>query len=328
MDPATLRKDGSADLLPPSRLAPQPADPRPVLLVLAPTHRGSPPFSARQDALAGLAALERISAQHGVVPTYALDHALAADGRQLEPLINLCGSGRAELAAHLVPALTPPLDGTPAPLMPGNLKRELEREKLGVLLERIAGRLGSRPTVLVAARAGVGKSSPGLFTEAGIRVDASLTPGFDLRAEGGADLRAFPASPYFYPAVPELLGVPQTGALLSPASARVESLAAAARLVGLERPVAFDVGAGSAARNLRLVDVLLARGVRVFTLVARVEDFTGPRGSQSAATFAAVLVRMLGALGARASTHAGLWSEIGRLPEVDGPYAKSRRARV
>ena len=328
MDAATLRKDGCADLLPPSRLAPRPKNPAPTLAVLSPTHRGAPPFSARLDALAGLAALEQVAERHGLVPTYALDHALSADGRQLEPLLELHRRGRAHLGAHLVPALTPPLDGTAPAAHPGNLRRDLEREKLEVLLERISLRCGERPRVYLAARGGVGKSSPALLAEAGICVDTSPLTGLDLTAEGGPNFARFPAAPFFYPAVPNLLGLPQTGAQLSLFHGRVEGLVPLGRALGLERPVALDVGALDLGGLVRMLSILGERGVGVFTLVARVEDFQGPRGTEVAARLEQLLTHVTGPMGGRLATHMGLWDEIGHMPEVDGPYAKSRRARA
>lgn len=327
MDAATLRKDGCADLLPPSRLAPRPKNPAPTLVVLSPTHRGAPPFSARLDALAGLAALEQVAERHGLVPTYALDHALSADGRQLEPLLALHQRGRAHLGAHLVPALTPPLDGTPPALQPGNLRRELEREKLEVLKERIGLRSGERPRVYVAACGGIGKSSPALLAEAGMCVDASPLVGFDLSPAGGPNFAEFPAAPFFYPAVPNLLGLPQSGARLSWFHGRVDGLVPVGRALGMERAVPLDVGALELGALVRVLSVLAERGVGVFTLVARVEDFHGPRGADVAARFDQLLRHVTGPMGGRLTTHMGLWDEIGHMPEVDGPYAKSRRAR-
>jgi hypothetical protein len=325
MPPETLRKDGCADLIPPSRLAPRPADGRPVLLLLAPTHRGVGPLHARRDALAGLAALEAVADRHGVVLTYAVDHPLAVDEREIAPLVRLAEKGRAELAAHLVPALTPPLDGTPPAPMPGNLPRALEREKLVALLGAIEVAFGIRPTVYVAAGGGVGRSSPALLAEAGITVDASARPGFDLRLEGGPNFADFPPGPFFYPGVSGLLGIPRSGARISPFTGRIDALEGLARLVGLSAPRALDVETASASELARIAGTIESRGAAVTTLVAHVEAFAGPRGAALAERLDAFLGAYLAGGRRRASTHAALRAELVRTVESAGPYAKSRR---
>ncbi len=327
MDSASTRKDGCADLRPPSRLAPRPKDGRPRLLLLATTRRGRGPWPPQVGTPAGWTALRELCLAAGIVPTVAVDHALAADGRASEDLVRAVQAGEARLGAHLIPALTPPLDGRqPAPF-PGNLPRDVERAKLETLMERLEGRFGVLPRVYLAAGGGTGASSAALLSKVGLRVDVSPIPPVDLSDQAGPNYAHFPRVPFVYPAVSDVLAVPRSAARIGPLAggslAALDGWWVRAGLGALRR---LDPERSSGAALARLARHLLADGVPVLTTTVHLESLTGPRGDEVRRSLADWFAAAA-SLGLVPSTHEELWDEVGHLPEVEGPYARSRRAR-
>ena len=211
-------------------------------------------------------------------PLYAVDFPVATQEVGARPLREIHDSGRCEIGAHLHPWVTPPLDEevNARNSYPGNLPRELERQKISTLLEAIEGSLGVRPRCYKSGRYGFGPNTAATLLELGFEVDLSPLPAFDLSADGGPDWSRAPVEPR--EVRPGLLAIPATSAFTGfahGAGPRLQRLASAppfswvaapailSRLGALERlmlsPEGFDH-----AHHRRLTRSLLDRGVRVF----------------------------------------------------------------
>ena len=94
---------------------------------------------------------------------------------------------------------------------PGNLPRELEREKLARLTDRITERFGTRPTVYLAGRYGLGPNTATILEELGYEVDLSPCVPMDFTADGGPDYSGATNHPYWFGEGRRLLGLPCSG---------------------------------------------------------------------------------------------------------------------
>lgn len=218
--------------------------------------------------------------EHGVRPLYACTHPVAADPRAGEILRSILASGSAELGAHLHPWVTPPFEEelTPEHSFPCNLAPDLERRKIAQLLDRLEANVGVRPKTYQAGRYGFSTQTALALGELGIDNDVSPSPGFDYSAEGGPDWSETTAQPFWHPAVPQLLVVPVTGALvgfLQKQAAWIHDLAhrwpfgtlrmpaLLARIRALER-IRLSPEGHELDDLVRLTRHLLANGVSVF----------------------------------------------------------------
>jgi len=233
-------------------------------------------------AMRGIPRFQELFDGYGVRPTYVVDHPVATQPDGFRDLRVFQDSGRAVIGAHLHPWVNPPLDETPDARnsYPGNLPRELEREKLRVLTARIEETFGQRPRVYKAGRYGIGPNTTGILEELGYEIDLSVCPGLDCGADGGPDFVSIPPEPYWFGASRSLLEIPSTAAFvgpLHPLGAPLWRLAAsragrALRLKGvLTRSRALDrlrvsPEGWDLEQQVRLTRALLRRGVRVVNL--------------------------------------------------------------
>ncbi len=114
----------------------------------------------------------------GVPLTYFTTYQVAATPWAAGVLRDLQSSGRAEVAAHLHPWNTPPLDEpfVPRNTMTANLPIALQRSKLASLARSIEEGVGVRATAFRAGRFGLGRDTTRVLIEQGIRVDSSVSP--------------------------------------------------------------------------------------------------------------------------------------------------------
>jgi hypothetical protein len=159
-----------------------------------------------------LAAIDPLFARYGIVPTYLVDYPIASQDGGFKPLRDLAKAGRAEIGAHLHPWVNPPFDEQVSVRnsYPGNLPPALEHAKLARLTETIAQNFGVRPTVYRAGRYGVGQASAGILASLGYRIDSSVVPESDFRADGGPDFRHCGRAPHWVGQTLDLLEVPLT----------------------------------------------------------------------------------------------------------------------
>jgi hypothetical protein len=268
----------------PESYARLPAQEPPVLLVVVDTEEEfdwQAPFDRASTAVTHMRAVgefQSLCDEHGVRPVYVVDHAIATQAQACEPLRAIHDSGRCEIGAHLHPWVSPPFEEevNAHNSYPGNLPRELERAKLGALLDAIEKNLRVRPTSYKAGRYGFGPNTAATLVELGIRCDLSYCPAFDLRGDGGPDYSRFTSEASWIDARARLLSLPTTGAFVgwaaTPESYRLGQSLRALRLPGVlsrlravERLHLSPEGY-SFQDNVRLTRALFARGLRVFTL--------------------------------------------------------------
>jgi len=145
---------------------------------------------------------QRLLEAHGIIPTYLLNYPVAMAGQTHDQIGTIAEAGRCVIGAQLNPWVTPPHgeERTAALSYAGNLDPMLEREKIETLSAVIAARFGQRPVVYRAGRYGVGPNTAQILQQLGYRMDVSIRPGYDYRADGGPDFsrhdaRAFWAGP-------------------------------------------------------------------------------------------------------------------------------------
>jgi hypothetical protein len=225
--------------------------------------------------------VQRIFERYQVRPTYVLDYPVSSTPEAYEIIRELHRSGVCEIGAHLQPWDNPPFfeRQTDENSYPGNLPRNLEREKLIRLSRIIEENVGVRPRIYKAGRYGVGRGTAQILADLGYEIDLSVVPGTDLTRQFGPDFSHCGAHPYWFGETPALLEIPlsigYTGLL-----ARTGSLAYAltmnerlkalhvpgvlARLRLIERITLTPEGI-SFDEQRRLTRALLDEGKRVFS---------------------------------------------------------------
>ena len=259
----------------------------PELLVVVDTEEEfdwAAPLDRASTATRSIPAQERAQAIYdrlGITPTYVIDYPVATDPVATEYLRSLQDAGRAEIGAHLHPWVTPPHSEAVSYFnsYQCNLPAQLERAKLETLTDAIESAFARRPNIFKAGRYGFGARTADMLTELGYRIDCSMLPRHDLRADGGPDFRRVAEDPYWLDQ--GLLEVPVTCGFVGRApwlgsafpSLFDNPLAARLRLPGLlakpglvTRSRLTPEGV-SAAEQCRLLDALVRRGRRTFTLV-------------------------------------------------------------
>lgn len=262
---------------------------QPELLVVVDTEEEfdwDKPFDRVSTATRTIPAQARAQAiydEMGVVPTYVCTYPIACDPFAIAYLKRLQDDGRAEIGAHLHPWVTPPHqeDVSVFNSYECNLPEELERAKIAALTDAIEAAFDRRPTIFKAGRHGFGPATARLLVEHGYRIDCSMLPRSDLRADGGPDFRHAADEPFWLDEEAGLLEIPVTtgyfGAM--PVAGRLLSgifdnqranqcgmpgMLSRAGIVSRSRLTPEGV---SASEQCRLLDALVKQGRRTFTLV-------------------------------------------------------------
>jgi hypothetical protein len=139
--------------------------------------------------------LERL----GVRPTYFTTYQVARQSRSAEIIRHMAAGGHAEVAAHLHPWNTPPLQDriVPRETMLNNLPAAVQEAKLERLTDALVDLLGEQPTSFRAGRYGFGPELARALIRLGYRVDSSVTPLLDWkRFDEGPDFVDAPHHPY------------------------------------------------------------------------------------------------------------------------------------
>jgi hypothetical protein len=141
----------------------------------------------------------RLFERLGVRPTYFTTYSVATDPRAANTMREVGNSGRAEIAAHLHPWNTPPLDEAfvPRNSMVKNLPARLQLAKLQRLTDVLTETFGHNPTAFRAGRYGIGRDTVAALIACGYRVDSSVSPFVDLRPmDDGPTFVGAPIFPY------------------------------------------------------------------------------------------------------------------------------------
>ncbi len=162
------------------------------------------------EAIAHLPEFQRMAEAHGVIPTYLLNYTMAMSGVVQDILGPIAQAGHCVIGAQLQPWLTPPFQEEliAENSYPGNLPLALERAKLESLTDAIGSYFDQRPLIYRAGRYGVGPNTAQLLSQAGYRMDVSIRPRFDYRADGGPDFRRYDARPFWAGPQHMLLALP------------------------------------------------------------------------------------------------------------------------
>jgi hypothetical protein len=135
----------------------------------------------------------------GARPTYFATYPVARTPWAADLLRDLATGGRVEVAAHLHPWNTPPLDEPflPRNTMLKNLPAPLQRAKIAALTEAIEEGTGRRPTSFRTGRCGLGRETTRLLIEQAYRVDSSVLPWVSLvRTDDGPSFVGAPLAIY------------------------------------------------------------------------------------------------------------------------------------
>jgi hypothetical protein len=261
---------------------------RPVLLVVVDTEEEfdwSRPFDRDSVGTASIPAQDHAHAvfdKYGIVPTYVLDHAVARSAPAAAYLRRLVDAGRAHFGTHCHPWVTPPYDDevNDRNSFHGNLPPELEAAKLEASTDAVAQAFGQRPLIFKAGRYGVGAATLGVIQRLGYRIDCSFVPATSFERVHGPNFLGTSMHPFFTDESRELLEVPLTvgyggrawwagqrfgGLWDNPMLQQLRVQSVLSRLGVLWRarlsPEGFD-----ADTQIRLMEALIAQGVRVFSL--------------------------------------------------------------
>ncbi len=264
-----------------------PEDTPPLLVVVVDTEEEfdwSKPFDRNATSVTAMQYQDRahrVFETYGIRPTYVMDYPVASQPDGYEPLKALYRDGVCEIGAHLHPWVSPPHEETVSSVnsYPGNLPADLERRKLAALTDTIAGTFGTRPVIYKAGRYGVGPGTAETLSQLGYRVDVSVVAESDLRdTDNGPDFRGCPAHPYFFGPGDGLLEIPLSvcyagmapalgrrlsGHIKSPIAERLRLPGIFGRL-GLFERLRLSPEGVDAEEHMRLTDIMLARGHRVF----------------------------------------------------------------
>ncbi len=169
-------------------------------------------------AMDALYRVQDIFDEYSIVPCYVIDYPIASQSGSVEVLRDILADGRCELGAHLHPWVNPPFgeELTRSNMYPGNLDKELEHEKLSVLVDQIVQSFGVKPRSYKAGRYGLGENSLKIIRNLGFDIDLSVCTAFDYRADGGPDFSDFSAAPSWLDDQRSMLEIPLSGAFVGP----------------------------------------------------------------------------------------------------------------
>lgn len=155
---------------------------------------------------------QSIFERYKMVPTYAVDYAVASQEAGYAPLLEYIAAGQCHIGAQLHPWVNPPIEEelVEKNSYSGNLPYRLEFQKLEILTQIIEQNLGCKPEIYRAGRYGAGANTARILSELGYKVDCSVLPLHDLRQNLGPDFRFCPLKPYWCGPENSLLEIPVT----------------------------------------------------------------------------------------------------------------------
>ncbi len=207
----------------------------------------------------------------GLQPCWMADWPVVDNADSAAILRELVTSGEAAVGTQLHPWVSPPFDEkvTRKNSYTGNLPRELQREKLSRLTDRIEAATGSRPRSYRAGRYGIGRHTASLLAEFGYALDASVRASFDYRSHGGPNFLGHPMWPW--KVADGLYELPLTTAYTGrlghwPGLYRAESLRGTLARTGMLARIPLTPEGVPLSDALEAIDVLLDNDHRLFSL--------------------------------------------------------------
>ena len=135
----------------------------------------------------------------GVRPTYFTTYQVAVDPGAADVMRQVTAGGRGEIAAHLHPWNTPPLEDAfvPRNSMLKNLPPELQLAKIRQLTDALEAAFDQTPRAFRAGRYGLGSETVRALLCCGYRIDSSVSPFLNLESlDGGPNFVGAPIVPY------------------------------------------------------------------------------------------------------------------------------------
>lgn len=194
---------------------------RPILIVVVDAEEEFdwatvPSPSIRVESIKSQRHAQKIYARHKLVPTFAVDYAVASQEEGYRPLREMLESGECEIGTQLHPWINPPIeeDLTVHNSFPGNLPEPLQFEKLRILTDTIQQNFRCKPILYRAGRYGAGSATALHLKKLGYQIDSSVRPFYDMRSFGGPNYSRSPTQPFWCDADRTLLEIPLTVGML------------------------------------------------------------------------------------------------------------------
>ncbi len=226
--------------------------------------------------------LHTILAAYGIVPAYLITYPVLENADVVRIVRAQVERGHCVVGAQLHPWVTPPFDdvlGRRTSFL-GNLKPDLEEQKLVALKSKFREVFGFEPTIYRAGRYGLSSHTGNLLEKHGFLIDTSVAPRTTFAIEGGPDYTGHDYELFWFGQRRALLEVPLCRAIVGwagrqapelyrqlsgPRLSRMHVPAIVSRLHCAERITLSPEGNDVAAMR-RLVLGLRARGQQFFAL--------------------------------------------------------------
>jgi len=201
MASAPYRRSGTAIV--PTETAKYPKDAGPFLLVIVDTEeefdwQSFSRSACNVESIRQQVHTQQIFDRYGIVPTYAVDYAVASQEGGYGPLREFLQDGRCGIGAHLHPWVNPPFEEEVCARnsYPCNLSMNLELRKLTALTEMISRNFGVRPVLYKAGRYGADAETTAALEVLDYEIDCSMLPWTDLTPQNGPDFHRCSNDPY------------------------------------------------------------------------------------------------------------------------------------
>ncbi len=219
MASAPYRRSGTAIV--PTETAKYPKDAGPFLLVIVDTEeefdwQSFSRSACNVESIRQQVHTQQIFDRYGIVPTYAVDYAVASQEGGYGPLREFLQDGRCGIGAHLHPWVNPPFEEEVCARnsYPCNLSMNLELRKLTALTEMISRNFGVRPVLYKAGRYGADAETSAALEALDYEIDCSMLPWTDLTPQNGPDFHRCSNDPYWFGEGSRLLEIPLTTGLV------------------------------------------------------------------------------------------------------------------
>lgn len=148
--------------------------------------------------------------QHGIKPTYLIDHPILEDDNAAKVFRDFYKAGQCDLGIQMHPWANPPYREwlSRENSFPCNLDIALFEDKLNTLCAAFERQFGFAPTIYKAGRYGISAQHLDILRERGFKVDTSVMPWSTYKAAGGPDFFGAPDTCFWYGTKRDLLCLP------------------------------------------------------------------------------------------------------------------------
>jgi hypothetical protein len=176
------------------------------------------PFASANTAVSTIKAqslAQEIFRRFDLIPTYAVDYAVASQADGYIPLREFAEGGHCEIGAQLHPWVTPPHEEVvnESNSFACNLPLNLQRQKIESLTNAIRQNFRIEPKLFRSGRYGAGRHTDALLREFDYHVDCSVLPGPAI-TQSSPDYTDAPSRPYWLGTDRRILEIPVTAGLV------------------------------------------------------------------------------------------------------------------